>query len=104
MSIKRIIPVLILALTLVIVLSQLNLDKSQAQAGGSDKFYQLDGVATIGQSSITDIYIGPSINDQGAVAFVGRTTAGAVFVSDRPGVALRSIAPVSPNTFMEGQF
>ncbi len=74
---------------------------SRAQAT-SDKFYQLDVVATIGQSSLTDIYSGPSINDQGAVAFVGKTTASAVFVSDGPG-ALRNITP-TPNatTFFGG--
>ncbi len=58
----------------------------------SGKFYRFDVIATSGTGGLTGVFPGPSINDNGVVAFSGRTTGGGVFVSPGAGV-LRNVTP-----------
>jgi uncharacterized repeat protein (TIGR01451 family) len=58
----------------------------------SGKFYKLDVIAVDGQPGLTNLFAAPSINDKGAVSFVGRTGGFNVHISDTPGT-FRTLNP-----------
>lgn len=79
--------------------------KTQAQATPpptSNKPYKLDVIAVNGQNGLTGVYPSPSINDNGVVAFGGRLTGGAIFVSDAPGTYRKILSGTNTSHFTGG--
>lgn len=82
-----------IGLTIALIFSR----KSYAQSGTviSGKFYKLDVIAVDGQPGLTNVFAAPSINENGAVSYVGRNTGagGAVYVSKNLNTAPTLINP-----------
>lgn len=71
----------------------------RAQSGSpvviSGRFYKFDVIAIDGQPGLTNVFAAPSINENGAVSYVGRNTGagGAVYVSKNLNLAPMVINP-----------
>jgi uncharacterized repeat protein (TIGR01451 family) len=103
MNLRRVLFVLIV-LTIVFSSVQFFLRHTNAQAGPAPPlFYDLDVVAVNGQNGLTGLFAAPSINDKGVVAMSGRTTGGAILISDLVGSS-HNIIPnlANPTRFFSG--
>ena len=85
MNFKRIVSLSLLLLLIGLSVTLLVFRKGYAQSVQviSGKFYKFDVIAVDGQPTLTSVFPAPSINDNGAVSYVGRTppAGGAVYVS-----------------------
>jgi uncharacterized repeat protein (TIGR01451 family) len=85
MNFKRIVSLSLLSIliSLFVALIVSHTGYAQSLQVISGKFYKFDVIAVDGQPTLTNVFAAPSINDNGAVSYVGRTTGfgGAVYVS-----------------------
>lgn len=107
MNFKRILSISLILIGLSVALIVSRKGSAQSLQVISGKFYKFDVIAVDGTPSLTNVFAAPSINDNGAVSYVGRTTGfgGAVYVSQNLNSTPLQINPSlasNPNRIVTG--